>query len=134
MARFYLCRHCGDMHQRGRTPDNCKDEAPPRNWRLAAPMITPPFRPFLASPTEGIYIDDRRARRDFMERRDLVDYEPSVDKAPEPTEREWREEFAQDLERAIQTDPLNRPPVEVIGRTDTEGAGEIDTEGMEVFK
>lgn len=31
MARFALCRHCGDLHQYGRWPDNCKDDAPKRS-------------------------------------------------------------------------------------------------------
>lgn len=134
MAVFYICRFCGDMHQRGRTPDNCREEAPPRNPRLALPHIAPPYQPFIASHTEGIVIDDRRAARNFMDQHDLVEYDAGVKPPPGPTEREWKEQFAQDVERQIQTDPLNRPPVEVIGRTDTEGAGEIDTAGIEVFK
>lgn len=31
MARFLVCKHCGDLHQLGRWPDNCKDDPWPRS-------------------------------------------------------------------------------------------------------
>jgi hypothetical protein len=63
----------------------------------------------------------------------LVEYEP-IPPPPEPTERQWVEEFAADLTQVMEADPLNRPPVDVIGRTDLEGADEIDTTAIEVFE
>lgn len=38
MARFRLCRHCGELHQLGRWPDNCRDNGWPRS-DLAAPFV-----------------------------------------------------------------------------------------------
>lgn len=31
MARFALCKYCGDLHQFGKWPDNCKDNPWPRS-------------------------------------------------------------------------------------------------------
>jgi hypothetical protein len=31
MARFALCKYCGDLHQYGKWPDNCKDNPWPRS-------------------------------------------------------------------------------------------------------
>jgi hypothetical protein len=31
MATFALCKYCGDLHQYGRWPDNCKDNPWPRS-------------------------------------------------------------------------------------------------------
>ncbi|WP_135210370.1 hypothetical protein [Vitreimonas flagellata] len=38
MARFKLCKHCGDLHQVGRVPSNCRDEPWPRS-DLPAPHV-----------------------------------------------------------------------------------------------
>lgn len=133
-GRSRLCKVCGDWHSLERPwPHNCRSEAPPRNWRLAAPMVAPPFAPFVADPVAGIYVDDRRQRRDFMERRDLVDYDAGVKPEREPTQAEWTAQFAADLERAEQ-EYHYRPPVEKMGQTDLGGAAEISTDNIEVFK
>jgi hypothetical protein len=69
-----------------------------------------------------------------MERHDLVEHDEGVAPPPEPTKREWIEDFVQDFKRAQEEDPLNRPPVDVIGQTDTDGAGEIDVSEVEIIK
>jgi hypothetical protein len=134
-GRQRLCKHCGDWHYLARWPHNCRDEAPPRA-PLAAPQIAPSFDAFMPGRTgeAAVIINDRRQKRDFMERHELVEYEESLPPPPEPTERQWVEEFAADLTQVMEADPLNRPPVDVIGRTDLEGADEIDTTAIEVFE
>lgn len=134
-GRSRLCKVCGDWHSLSRPwPHNCRPPAPPRA-PLATPQIAPRFDAFRTGMLEGAaIINDRREKRDFMERHDLVEFDEGVAPPPEPTERQWREEFVSDLKRTMETDPLNIQPVDVIGRTDTEGAPEIDANDIEVFK
>ena len=133
-ARQRKCRFCGGWHALSAWPHNCRQEAPPRA-PLAAPMLAPRFEPFVAGTHDApVIINDRRDKRSYMDRHDLVEYDSGVKSEPEPTEREWMEGFVRDFKRAAEEDPLNRPPTEVIGRTDTEGAGDIDINGIEVAK
>jgi hypothetical protein len=133
-GRARLCGHCGAWHKIGEIPHNCRDEAPPRS-HLAAPMIAPKFEPFQTGALEDpVIINDRRDKRNHMDRNDLVEFDEGVKPPPPPTQREWMEGFVKDFQRAEQEDPLNRPPVERIGETDTNEAGEIDTTGMEIAK
>lgn len=128
------CKVCGSWHRLSAWPHNCVSERPPRA-DLAAPRIAPKFDAFVAGTHEDpVIINDRRDKRDYMERHDLVEYDAGVKPPPEPTAREWMDGFVQDFKRAEQTDPLNRPPTEVIGRTDLEGANEIDVNSLEVAK
>lgn len=128
------CKVCGGWHRLSAWPHNCMSERPPRA-KLAAPSIAPRFEEFVAGTHDDpVIINDRRDKRNYMERHDLVEYDTGVKPPPEPTEREWMEDFVQDFKRAEQTDPLNRPPTEVIGRTDLEGANEIDVSKIEVAK
>lgn len=129
-----LCKMCGGWHRLDAWPHNCRKERPPRS-HLAAPQLAPRFEEFMTGRTANAeYIGDRRAKREFMERHDLVEFEEGVAPPPQPTEREWEAEFAADLKRAMEEDPLNRPPVDVVGRTDLEGADEVDVNEIEVFK
>jgi hypothetical protein len=132
VGRSRLCKTCGDWHSLSKPwPHNCRPPAPPRS-DLSAPMLAPTFGEFVTGQTDTAQIiGDRRAKREFMERHELAEYEP-ISPPPEPTEREWEAEFVQDFKRAQEEDPLNRPPVDVIGRTDTEGAGEIDMADVEI--
>jgi hypothetical protein len=134
-GRSRLCKVCGDWHSLARPwPHNCREPAPPRA-RLSAPQIAPRFEAFRTGRLEGAaIINDRREKQDYMERHDLVEYDAGVRPEPEQNDRQWREEFAQDLKRAIETDPLNVRPVDVIGQSDTDGAPEVDTAAIEVFK
>lgn len=127
-----LCKVCGGWHRTSAWPHNCRREAPPRS-HLAAPRIAPRFEAFVANQLTGEVVDDPRSKREYMARHDLVEYDEGVKPDPEPTQRQWVEEFAQDVKRAIQTDPLSVPPVDVIGRTDTDGAGDIDMADVPVF-
>lgn len=133
-GRSRLCKSCGDWHSLSKPwPHNCREPAPPRS-ALAAPMVAPTFGEFVTGQLEGAeVIGDRKAKREYMERHDLAEYEP-IEPAKGPTEREWEAGFVQDFKRAMEEDPLNRPPVDVIGRTDTDGAGEISMDDVEVFK
>lgn len=134
-GRSRLCRVCGGWHSLEQAwPHNCRPPAPPRA-PLATPMLAPKFQEFVAGDVfDPVQIGDPAAKREYMERHDLVEWDAGVKPEPEQTERDWERELMMDLKQQIETDPLNRPPVEVIGRTDLDGASEIDTTDMEVFK
>ena len=133
-ARVRSCRFCGGWHRLDAWPHNCRSEAPPRA-NMATPMLAPKFSEFVAGDHDNpVIINDARDKRAYMDRHDLVEYDAGVQPDPEPTEKQWVEEFAQDFKRAMETDPLNRPPTEVIGRSDLEGAAEIDPTKIEVAK
>lgn len=130
--RSRRCRFCGGWHVLDAWPHNCRTEAPPRA-KLAAPMLAPRFAPFVAGTHDApVVINDRRDKADYMERHDLVEYDAGVKPDPEPTEKQWLQEFVTDFKAACEMDPLNRPPTEVIGRTDLEGAPEVDIGKIEV--
>lgn len=133
-GRSRLCRSCGDWHSLSRPwPHNCRPPAPPQS-DLSSPMLAPRFDAFVTGRTETAeIIGDRKAKREFMARHDVVEYEP-IDAPREQSPREWEAEFAADVKRSMEIDPLSVPPVDVIGRTDTEGAGDIDVDAIEVFK
>lgn len=134
-GRARLCKVCGSWHSLAKPwPHNCRREAP-RRADLAAPMLAPKFEPFVAGDHDApVIINDHRDKRAYMDRHDLVEYDVGVKPEPEPTERQWREEFVQDFKAAMEMDPLNRPPTEIIGRTDLGGADEINPETIEVAK
>lgn len=132
-GRQRSCRFCGGWHRVDAWPHNCRPDAPRRNRDLSAPQLAPRFEAFQTGLTETAeVIGDRKAKREFMDRHDLVEWDDGIAPDPEPTERQWKDDFVQDFKRAQQKDPLNRPPADVIGQTDTAGAGEIDTAGMEI--
>lgn len=131
---YRSCRICGGWHKKGHVPHNCRPEPPPRS-HLAAPQLAPRFDEFVTGRTDGAeIIGDRRAKREFMAKHDLVEFDEGVAPPREMTEREWEADFVADFKRAMEEDPLNRPPVDVVGRTDLEGGEEVDVNQMEVFK
>jgi hypothetical protein len=134
-GRSRRCKHCGDWHRLDAWPHNCRDERPARNHDLASPQLAPKFEEFITGKTETAeYIGDRKAKREFMDRHDLVEYDEGVAPPREPTHKEWLEDFVQDFKRAQQEDPLNRPPIDRIGETDLGEAEEVDPTDIEVFK
>ena len=134
-GRSRLCKTCGDWHRLDRPwPHNCRPPAPPRSV-LPAPMLAPKFQEFVAGDVfNPVPISDPASKREYMERHDLVEWDAGVKPDREPTEREWERDLAMDLKREAEIDPLNRPPVDVVGRTNLDGASEIETTDMEVFK
>lgn len=134
-GRSRMCRFCGNWHRLDRPwPHNCREPAPPRS-SLAAPRIAPKFDPFVAGTHDAPeIINDHADKRSYMDKHDLVEWDEGITPPADPTPREWVADFVEDFKRAEQTDPLNRPPLEIIGQTDTEGAGEIDTTVIEVAK
>lgn len=134
-GRTRMCKVCGDWHRTDKPwPHNCREPAPPRA-KLATPMLAPKFTDFVAGTVhEPVMISDPRAKREHMARHDLVEWDDGIKPEPEPTDRQWEAQFMSDLKRTMEEDPLNRPPVEVIGRTKLDGADEIDTSSMETFE
>lgn len=128
-GRARRCKTCGGWHPVGRVPHNCRPPAPPRA-PLSTPMIAPTFGEFMTGVTETAeYIGDRRAKREYMARNGLVEWDAGVtneetwvDKIE--AERDWNRDF----KAVCEMDPLVRKGLlpERIGETDTGGAGEID--------
>lgn len=77
------------------------------------------------------YIGSRRDKREFMDRHELVEYDEGV-RPDVVSEREVERDLVADFKRSMEEDPLNRPPMERIGETDTAGAGEISMDSVEV--
>ncbi|MCA0204301.1 MAG: hypothetical protein LCH92_08165 [Proteobacteria bacterium] len=77
-GRSRLCKTCGGWHPAGRVPHNCRAPAPPRS-HLAAPQLAPRFDEFVAGAVgEPEIIGDRKAKREYMERHDFVEYDEGV--------------------------------------------------------
>lgn len=133
-GRSRLCRTCGGWHRVDQPwPHNCRPPAPPRNPDLATPQLAPQFVPFQTSGIDAEVIGSRGDKREYMERNGLVEYDAGVTPEREMTEREAKAEFAGQIKRYRETDPLNIKPVDVIGQTDLNEAPEVSTEGMEIF-
>jgi hypothetical protein len=81
---YRKCRTCGGWHPRGRVPHNCRPPAPPRNPDLTTPQLAPTFTPFRTGLTDNAeVIGDRRAKRNYMEKHDLAEYDEGVTKPDE---------------------------------------------------
>lgn len=133
-GRSRRCNTCGGWHRLDQPwPHNCREPAPPRNPDLASPQIAPPFHAFQTVGIDPEVIGSRHDKREYMARHDLVEYDVGVTPEREPTEREEKRVFAEQIKRYRETDPLNIQPVDVIGQTDLNEAPEVSTEGMEVF-
>jgi len=135
-GRSRKCKVCGGWHRLDKPwPHNCRSEAPPRA-DFATPMVAPPFRSFKTGVLEdAVVINSRHDKREHMKRNDLVEYDAGVgDKAEWVEEKRREQEIVQTIKRVMEEDPINRPPMEYVGEADTQGAGEIDTDNMEVVE
>lgn len=139
-GRSRKCKVCGDWHKLDRPwPHNCRSEAPPRA-DFPAPLLAPKFDPFMTGQTgTAEYIADRRAKREFMERNDLVEFDEGVGQRNDWVEQhEHEREIVADLKRFHETDPLNLPPDLKAGRLDETGSlsegTEINADSIEVIK
>lgn len=125
-GRSRRCNSCGDWHSLDKPwPHNCRPPAPPRS-DLAAPMLFPKFEAFKPDVFAETIINDRKDKRDYMERHDLVEYDSGVKPIAPPSEREWEREFVSDFKAAQEMDPLAIEPVDVIGRTNLNESPEVD--------
>ena len=115
-------------------PHNCRPPAPPKNPDLATPQIAPPFQAFKTGELDGAeIITNRHQKREYMERNNLVEYDPGV-KPDMPSPREIERQYVEDFKRMEETDPLNIEPLEHVGDSDNGEAGEISIEDIEVAK
>lgn len=138
-GRRRLCKTCGGWHEVGRIPSNCRPERPKRA-PLPAPQVAPSFGEFRTGVLPGSeVIGDRRARRAYMERHGLVDWDAGV--CPETEhwtwEHEQRSEIVADLKRFAETDPLALPPdlkAQPLEAGTLDDGTEISAEGIEVIE
>lgn len=131
-GRSRRCTSCGDWHRLDVPwPHNCREPAPPRA-ALPAPMLAPKFQDFMTGKTDTAeYIGDPRGKRNYMDKHGLVEFDAGV-KPDEVSERDHKRELVSDFKRSMEEDPLNRPPLERVGETNTEGAGEISMDSVEI--
>lgn len=139
-GRSRRCKACGGWHRLDRPwPHNCRRESPPRA-DFPAPLLAPKFEPFMTGRSDTAeYIGDRRAKREFMERHDLAEYDPGVGQRNDWVEqREHERQVVADLKRFHETDPINLPPDLRAQPMDTRGSlaegTEISADSIEVVK
>jgi|GEM_PF-2009644 len=134
------CKVCGGWHRLDRPwPHNCRE--PQRNMQhLPAPMLIPDITPHREGDT---VINSRSDQREFMKKNDLVEFETFDESSGTHKQfaekgtseyRQYEEDLVEDIKRAIEEDPLNRPPPKMIEQANDEAtdAEQISTEGMEV--
>lgn len=102
---------------------------------LPAPRIISDIEPHVH---DGVLISTRGEQRDFMKERGLVEHEDFESTAgthkQDFSSKSYEEELVADIKRAMEEDPLNRPPPEMIEEAN-DGVSEdekIDTDGMEI--
>lgn len=132
-----LCKTCGGWHRIDRPwPHNCR---PPQRkmQHLPAPTI---IGDIPAHRVGDEIIDGRRQQREFMARTGFVEHESMEETAgthkQDFSSRKYEEELVGDIKRALEEDPLNRPPPVMIeeANASVDTAEEaVDTEGMEVI-
>jgi hypothetical protein len=126
-GRSRHCNNCGDWHSLDKPwPHNCRPPAPPRNRDLAVPLLAPKFEAFRPEMFGETIINDRAEKRAYMDQHELVEYDSGVKPTDHPTDRQWEQEFVQDIKASMEMDPLAIEPVDVIGRTDLNDSPEID--------
>lgn len=95
-GRVRKCRTCGGWHRAGAWPHNCRPPVPPRNPRLAAPQVAPVFHEFRTGVLPGAeVVGDRRAKREYMERHGLAEFDEGIQRP----EEHWT--YEREQERAI---------------------------------
>lgn len=136
-GRSRLCKVCGDWHLRGHVPHNCRPAIQARQY-LAAPMVAPPFEAFMTGQLDtAAYIGDRKAKREYMERNDLVEYDEGVgDRNEWVEEADTRREIIQTMREMRDTDTDYYGPDLTADRMDEGGSleegTEIETDGLEI--
>lgn len=135
-GRSILCKSCGGWHALDKPiPHNCRKERLTPS-PLAAPMLTAPFGEFRTSPLDdGVVIGDRKARREYMARNDLVDYDPGITNAETwvdkiNADRQW----VADFKAVCEMDPLAREPIQTLDRVATNDPDGIAPDAIEVIK
>lgn len=111
VGRSRLCKSCGGWHKLNAWPHNCRRPSPPRA-NLATPMVSHDIEPFKtgALPEDPV-IGSRRERREYMERNDLVDYDPGIGRrAKWVEEHDEKRERIGVIKRFMDTDPLALDP------------------------
>ena len=132
-----LCKTCGGWHLLSAWPHNCREP----NWRppqvLKAPRIINDIEPHVEG---GVYIGSRNEQRTFMRDNDLVEFETFDETAgthkQDTNSKEYEADLVQDIKRAIQEDPLNRPPpvkIEEANEHVTEDE-KVSTDDIEVIE
>lgn len=137
--RFYICPFCGEEHQRGAVPDNCKI-VPRVRQHLAAPQLAPSFHEHRTGVlSDAEIITSRTAQREYMKRHDLIQWEEGIGHRNEwVEEHETRREIVETIKMAMERDPLSLTPEEKGLPLDENGrledGTEIDTTDIEIVK
>lgn len=141
-GRQKLCRTCGGWHLVDAWPHNCMapDWRPPQY--LPAPMVVADVPEHVAEP--GWVIGSRSDQREYMRRTGRVEWEDFPETAGTHRQhhekgtagyRTYEQGLVADIKRAMEEDPLNRPPPMMIEEANSQG-GETEAvtmEGVEVI-
>lgn len=131
-----LCKVCGGWHMLDAWPHNCVEPDWRPEQRLASPMVIGDVPEH--SPAQGVHITTRQEQRDYMARNGLVEHEAFTSTAgtgrQDFTSKTYEADLVQDIKRALQEDPLNRPPVESVEQANADAADEekVDTSNVEI--
>lgn len=138
--RYYINRHTDEITLRGTEGHNLLEPLPPANRDLSSPQIAPTFQEHVAGDhRDPVVIGDRSAKRDYMERNGLAEYDEGVGHRNEwVEERQNMEDIVDTVKMAMERDPLSLEPWEKPQRLDEKGSlaegTEIDTGNMEIVE
>ncbi len=134
-----LCRVCGGWHRVDSWPHNCREpENRARNRELSTPMVIHDIEPHVEN---GTVIGSRNEQRQYMRENDLYELEDFTETSgahkhmEDFDSRSYKEDLVNDIKRAMEEDPLNRPPPEMVEQANDEvwyDEEKIDTDSIEV--
>lgn len=137
-GRSRKCKVCSGWHRLDKPwPHNCREHKPQMQV-LTAPMIMPDVPPHVDN---GHYIGGRVDQREYMRKNGLSELEHFEETAgthkQDFSSKEYEKELVDDIKRAIEEDPLNRPPPVMIEQANAETPNaeeKIETTDIEVIK
>lgn len=141
-GRQRRCKFCGDWHHVDNWPHNCL----PDDWRppqvLPAPMVIHDIETHRAEP--GVIINSRSDQREYMRRTGHVEFEEFAETSGTHKQfaqkgtsayRDYERDLVGDIKRALEEDPLNRPPPKMIEQANDEADFEdehVTMDGVEI--
>lgn len=135
-----LCKTCGGWHLLSAWPHNCREPGwrPPQT--LASPRIIHDVEEHF--PQRGVRISSRNEQREWMKRNDFVEHEDFTPPGGRQfgaegtvARKQYEEDLVQDIKRAFEEDPLNRPPPMMIEQANSEATEDeaVSMDNVEVI-
>lgn len=141
-GKWRKCKITGQWLRKGDPRGhNARKEPPKRNPNLSAPQLAPAFEAFRTGVLEGAEtITSRNEKREYMERKGLVEHEEGVDNGETwVTAKDEERQLVEDIKTFAETDTeadvwdtYHESAAEAEGDLDTEGA-DIETDDMVII-